>query len=245
MKLLPWQHIMDVIIVDAKYLKVLKKAFLFAGINGQECDRLIKCLDPNIKRFSKHEILIHTGDYIYQIGVVLTGSASAYLEHADGSQTIISSLSSKSVFGEILVSTRQHKSPVTVYATSDIVAAYIDYQQLFSMCASACTAHRIFLQNLLKAIGDKYFRMFDRITILQERSLRDKILAYLHALQDEKDTKTVTIPFTKTMLASYLLANRCALTKELRKLQDEGIISVNGREVELHQRMYSKRPNND
>jgi DNA-binding MarR family transcriptional regulator len=39
------------------------------------------------------------------------------------------------------------------------------------------------------------------------------------------------------MLADYLLANRSALSKELRKMERDGFITVNGRKIEL---LYQK-----
>ena len=214
---------------------VLHKSVLFQDIGGDECGKLISCLSPQIKKYSKNEIIIMTGDYARHIGVILLGTACAYVEHVSGSQTIMANLSPMSVFGEILVSTRTHKSPVTVYATSDVTAAFIDYQKVHSICATACVAHRIFIQNMLKTIGDKYFLLFDRINILQEKTLRGRILAYLYALGGMGKRRRVTIPYTKTMLASYLLANRSALSKELSKMEKDGIIAVNGREIEIKQ----------
>jgi len=211
----------------------LKKSELFTDINVSDYENLINCLAPSIKRFSKNEILLITGDIVRHMGIILSGTARAYLEHIDGSQVLISNLTPTSVFGEILVSTRTHKSPVTVYAMSDVTVAFIDYGQLFSICAKACASHRMFLQNMLRNIGDKYFRLFDRINILREKTLRAKILAYLHILRDGKKTTVVTIPFTKTVLANYLMSNRSALSKELRKMEDEGIIAVNGRNIAL------------
>jgi len=212
---------------------VLQKSVLFQDIGAEGCGKLISCLSPQIKKYTKNEIIIMTGDYARHIGVILLGTACAYVEHVSGSQTIMANLSPMSVFGEILVSTRTYKSPVTVYATSDVTAAFIDYEKVCSMCATACEAHRAFIQNILKAIGDKYFLLFDRINILREKTLRARILAYLFALSDRGEKRTVTIPYTKTMLASYLLANRSALSKELRKMEKDGIIAVNGRKIEI------------
>ena len=212
---------------------ILQKSVLFRDIGDEECSNLINCISPRVKQFAKNEIIILTGDSVTHIGIILIGTACAYIEHISGSQTIMSNLTPMSVFGEILVSTRTHKSPVTVYATSDVTAAFIEYQKVYSMCATACAAHRVFIQNLLKAIGDKYFLLFDRINILREKTLRARILTYLYALSEGGEKKTVTIPYTKTMLASYLLANRSALSKELRKMEHDGIIAVNGRKIEI------------
>jgi len=219
--------------MEAYQRAVLQKSFLFKDIDDIECVNLINCISPQIKQFSKNEILLSTGDSVHHIGIVLAGTACAYLEQIDGSRTLISNLVPMSVFGEILVSTRTNKSPVTVYATSDITAAFFEYNKVYSMCSEACPAHRVFLQNMIKTIGDKYFYLFDRIAILREKKLRARIIAYLYTLSDRGKADVVTIPFSKTMLADYLLANRSALSKELSKMERDGIISVKGRKIEL------------
>jgi len=212
---------------------VLHRTILFQSIDEAGFDKLIGCLSPRIRHYAKNEIIILTGASVDHIGVILSGTASAYTEDAGGNRTIMSSLSPSSVFGEILVSTRAHKSPVTVYCTSDVKAAFIDYQRIYSMCSEACTTHRTFLQNIHTAIGDRYFDLFERFNILREKSLRSRIQAYLFALSGRGSARVVTIPFSKTMLAEYLLANRSAVSRELRRMEDEGIIAVSGRKIHI------------
>jgi len=219
--------------MEINHRAVLQKAVLFQDIGDDEFPNLINCLSPQVKHFSKNEIILLTGDSVHHIGIVLVGTACAYLENVNGNQTLISNLTPMSVFGEVLVSTRTHKSPVTVYAASDVTATFIEYQKVYSMCATACSAHRIFLQNMLKTIGDQYFYLFDRIAILREKTLRSRIMAYLYTLSGRGKATVVTIPFTKTLLADYLLANRSAVSKELCKMERDGIISVKGREIKL------------
>jgi len=204
--------------------RIMQKALLFQNMDNDEYEALISCLSPQVKRFSKNEIILLAGDSVKHVGIILTGTACAYLGHVSGNETLISNLSAMSMFGEILVSTRSHKSPVTIYATTDITAAFIEYEKCYSECAKACTAHRILLHNMLETIGDKYFYLFDRVAILREKTLRAKVMAYLYTLSDGGRTTTVKIPFTKTMLADYLLANRSALSRELRKMESDGLI---------------------
>ena len=213
--------------------KILQKSFLFQDINNDECIGLINCLAPQVKHFSKNEILLMAGDFVHHIGIILCGTAHVHLENVNGSHITMSTLKPMRVFGEALASTRTHKSPVTIHAMTDVTAAFIEYQKVYSMCVIACAAHRTFLQNMLKTLGDKCFDLFDRINIVREKSLRSKIMAYLYALSDSGKINTVKIPFTKTILADYLLVNRSALSKELRKMENDGIISVNGRIITL------------
>ena len=219
--------------MDKLHLKLLQRALIFQEIEDDDFTGLTDCLAPDIKYFSKNEIIHLTGDYLTHIGVILSGTAAAYIEDINGNQTIMSTLTPMSVFGEILVSTRTHQSPVTVYATSDVCAGFIEYEKVYSLCAKACAAHTAFLRNLIKAIGDKYFLLFDRINIVREKSLRSRITAYLYELSRKGSKRVVTLPFSKTKLSEYLLVNRSALSKELRKMENDGLITVKGRVIEL------------
>ena len=226
-------RIIGVNIVNPDYRTTLQKTFLFQGIGDEEYAALIDCLSPQIKHFSRNEIIFLSGDIIQHLGIILSGTAHAYFEHINGDRTIMANLTRGRVFGEVLVSTRTQQSPVTVYTESDVTAAFIEYQKVFSMCTTACAAHQIFFQNILKVMGDKYFHLFDRINIISEKTLRSRIMAYFYALSDRGKNSAVTIPFSKTMLADYLLANRSALSKEFRKMERDGLIVFKGRKIEL------------
>ena len=219
--------------MESNTYEVLQKAALFQDIAPAQCRQLLDCLAPRVRHFAKNEIIHLAGDYVRHIGIVLTGTANAYLEHADGSHTLMATHGPLSMFGEVLVSARTHKSPVTVCAASEVAAVFIEYERIFSSAAAACEGHCTLLQNMLKVIGGKYFRLFDRINILREKTLRGRIMAYLYALGGGAAVR-VTLPFTKTMLAEYLLANRSALSKELRKMEDDGLIKVNARDIEIY-----------
>ena len=219
--------------MEKSHRKKMQKALLFQNMNDEEYASLINCISPRVRHFSKNEALILAGDRVHHIGIILSGTALAHLENIDGSNTIISTLTPMKVFGEALASTGSHRSPVTIHAVSDVTAVFIEYEKVYTMCPKACASHRIFLHNMLKVLGDRCFDLFDRINILREKTLRAKIMAYLYALSGNGENTTVTLPFTKTVLADYLLANRSALSKELSKMERESIIAVKGREIEL------------
>ena len=219
--------------MDANHLKILKKAALFQEMSDKEFSSLINCFSPQVKHFSKGEVVILAGYPVNRIGIIISGNAAAYSEHIDGNQTIMANLVASSVFGDALSSTKARRSPVTVCAITNITVVFIEYEQVLSMCGNACLAHRILLQNLLKSISEKCFLLFDRINILREKTLRQRVQAYLHILSNGGELKEVTLPFTKTMLADYLLSNRSALSKELGKMQKDGIIEVAGRRIRI------------
>ena len=50
---------------------------------------------------------------------------------------------------------------------------------------------------------------------------------------EEKGSYKFSIPFSRSQLADYLCVDRSALSRELSKMQAEGIISFNKNEFEI------------
>ena len=72
--------------------------------------------------------------------------------------------------------------------------------------------------------------MGHKIEILAERGLRDRVIVYLNILARRFQSNVVTVPLSREQLASYLCVNRSALSNELSKMRQDGIISFKGRE---------------
>ena len=68
--------------------------------------------------------------------------------------------------------------------------------------------------------------------IANQKSLRDRILIYLHSLAPDSEGY-LHVPFTQTALAEFLGVNRSALSRELGRMQDENLIEVNDKKMKL------------
>ena len=63
------------------------------------------------------------------------------------------------------------------------------------------------------------------MAILFQKSLRGKIMAYLTMESRQQQNTTITVPFNRAEMASYLCINRTCLSRELSLMQQEGILS--------------------
>ncbi len=72
-----------------------------------------------------------------------------------------------------------------------------------------------------------------RINFLCKSTIREKILTYLDYNQLIFESDSFTIPITLLKLAQYLCVDRRSLMREIRKLNDEKIISSSGRKFKL------------
>ena len=47
-------------------------------------------------------------------------------------------------------------------------------------------------------------------------------------------SESFTLPFTMVDLADYLSIDRSAMTRELKRMKEEGLIEINRRNIRLH-----------
>ena len=63
-----------------------------------------------------------------------------------------------------------------------------------------------------------------KVDVVSKRTIREKLLAYLSIQALQQDSRYFEIPFGRVELAEYLCVDRSALTRELAKMKDEGLI---------------------
>ena len=70
--------------------------------------------------------------------------------------------------------------------------------------------------------------------LLTNKSVRDKLLTYFQILSSEKHSKTFELPLSLTDLSDYLMIERTAMMREIKRLKDEKIIKKNKNKITLN-----------
>lgn len=63
------------------------------------------------------------------------------------------------------------------------------------------------------------------MSYLSKRTTREKLIAYLSDEAKYQNTGTVSLPFNRQELANFLSVERSAMSNELSKMRDEGLIT--------------------
>ena len=79
--------------------------------------------------------------------------------------------------------------------------------------------------NIVSILADNNTKLIEKTEILCKKTLRGKILAYLEQEAANQKAEKIVVPFNRTDMANYLDADRSALTRELAKMRDEGLIA--------------------
>lgn len=205
--------------------EILHKTSLFAGIDDEGLALLLRCLAPAERSFGRGETLLNAGQTSRSVGVILSGRIEAYRTAPDGARAAIAHMGPGGVFGDVLAGSSL-TSPVTVTAAEPCTVLFFPYQRLLAQCGSGCAAHALLLQNLVRTVSDKYFLLSRRVELLVLKSLRAKVCAFLLAEAEGTGADTFTVPYTRAQLAEYLNCDRSALSRELSRMQADGLIET-------------------
>lgn len=206
-----------------EYLSLLSKVTLFQKINSSELQSMLICLNAEIRQYKKGEFIIFAGDKVQHIGVMLEGNAHILKDDYEGERTIIATLARGDYFAEAICCAGVHESPVSVAATNDVKIMMLAFSRILHSCPNSCTFHTQMIENMLYSIARKNISLQNRIDVIGQRTLRMKILHYLQSFALHQG-KTVTIPFNRQEFAEFLCVDRSALSHELSRMKQDGLI---------------------
>lgn len=219
--------------MNNKIINLLKKIPLFQGINDHEITSLLECMNARTQNFSKGNFIFLAGEKPPGIGICISGTASIIKEDLFGNRSILGKIVPPEIFGEVFACALTEELPVSVQAESKCEILMLNYMKLITTCSSNCKYHSILTQNMLKIMADKNLYLNRRNDILSARSTRDKLLKFFEFHAEMSGKLSFDIPYNRQELADFLSLNRSAMTKELLKMEDDGLIAFSKNHFQL------------
>ena len=213
-------------LTNQDYICSIRKCYLFDGIKDEQLADAIKLLNGRI-----NDYIVQLGGTIQYAGLLLKGKIESSFQNENFDQITMHTFTGGYLFGEGLVINHANNSPVQVRAVEDSVVLFIDLEMIYA-AADSSPIRNILARNLIKSLAKKNLILNQKVRILSQKSLRDRIFIYLRTLPKDKD-EYVKIPFTQTALAEYLGVNRSALSRELGRMQNEGLLVIDGKRIKI------------
>ena len=207
-----------------EYFVILQNCPLFAGITSGELKGMLACLGAGVRRFGKEETVFAEGAPAREIGILLSGAVQICRVDYFGNRSILANIAPGQLFGESFACAGVEELPVQVVALEESRVLHIDCSRLLRSCSNACTFHHRLIYNLMHVVAGKNLVFHQKLEILSKRTIREKLLSYLSSQAQTQNTHYFEIPLGRTELAEYLCVDRSALTRELAKMREEGLI---------------------
>lgn len=211
----------------------LANTLLFRGITEDEISFLLTCLGGQERTFQKDEVIFRAGSSISEIGLVESGSVNIVVNFYWGNSNIFGHIGSGQIFGENYAAIPGKDLICDVIACEETRVLFLHMQKLLTPCQRACAFHTRLIKNMLRISAQKNLNLSTRMMHTASYSLRERLLSYLSEQALEAGSSHFTIPYNRQQLADYLAVNRSSMSKELSKMQADGLITYRKNEFTL------------
>lgn len=203
----------------------LQKSMLFRGMTETEISNALQVLEAREKNFQKSETLLIAGMITERMGLVLEGSVTIESNDVWGNRTIISHVGKGQVFAETYALLENEPMLVDVTASEDCRILFLRSGRIQSLKSSLEPWTLKYVTNLLTISMHKNLILSGRSFHTAPKTIRGRVMAYLNSVSLQKHSREFDVPFDRQQLADYLNLERSALSKELGKMQRDGLIS--------------------
>ena len=197
---------------------------LFAGIKTEDRRTMLGCIGYHMGTFKKGDIVAFEGENLKHIGIVLSGSVDMIKEDLWGNKTMLVRMRKDELFGETFACGEDNLSVVTFMVAEDARILFMPFDRVMHSCTLACKFHHRLIENMVHIIARKNRDLMRKVEAVSKRSIREKLLAYLSIQSQAQNNRYFEIPLGRIELAEYLCVDRSALTRELAKMKEDGLI---------------------
>ncbi len=212
---------------------ILAQCPLFDGMQTADLQALLDCLGARKKKFAKNTFIFMSEDRVQSVGVVLSGAVHIIKEDFWGNRAILAHIGPGELFAESFSCVEIERLPVSVIAAEAAEVLLIDYRRIITTCSSACVFHAELIRNMLRILAQRNVQLTRKIEHLTRRTTREKLLSYLSEQALLAGGGVFAIPFNRQELADYLSVDRSALSAELGRMRDKGILRFTRNHFEL------------
>ena len=211
--------------------KTLSKVPIFSGLTESELAFLAQKAVP--RQYQKGETVFSEGQPCSGLYVVESGHIRIFKSSADGREQVLSIDGPGSSVAELPVFDGGNY-PASVTAIDDATLLFVSKQDFQALCL----AHPQVALKVLRVVGARLRRLVGIIEELSFTTVRHRLASYLLRLGQKEGKRSANglefmLPVSNQELASQIGTVRELVSRNLSRLQSEGMLKIDGRTVTI------------
>lgn len=202
-------------------LPAVRSCPLFQGMEETDIKEALRLFSAREAAYAKGQNIKRVLAPLPAFGLVLEGAVQAVMDDFDGRPMLMSHVDAGGTFGEALWYLGR-EAGIYIVAASHCRVLWLRGDFLHGGADGALS--RRLNDRFTAMLAERVLSMNDRIQTLAKSTLREKLIAFLSQYEKRKGGAFL-VPMDRARMAAYLGANRCALSRELSKMRDEGILT--------------------
>lgn len=199
---------------------------LFEGIPSAKIDELFAHLAVREVALKKGEVLFRSGSKITDFAVVISGQLTISFYEADGHRKILELLEPMDTVAISLAVAEIQSVSISVEARQDSDVILFNADKVFKPGGKPSEEHMRLLRNITRELARKTVFMGRKMRTISIRGTSGRLMKYLIEESVRRGCKEFEIPYDRQALADYLCVDRSALSAEISKLINKGVIEA-------------------
>lgn len=219
-----------------EFVSILRHTELFEGLSDEDISAVMICLHAGKRVYKRGEYVHRSGERIHRISLLASGTLLIQKDDYWGNRSIIHQLTAGEMFGEAYAMQDSEPMLNDVVALVESTVLSFDAGRLLTGCSGLSGPHALVIQNLMRSLSAKNRLLTQKIDYMARRTTREKLTAYLSAQSKKQGTASFEIPFNRQQLADFLGIDRSAMSRELCRMRDDGMLRFHRSRFTLIQR---------
>jgi len=213
----------------SKINTILANLPLFKEMSAEEIERIaLGCREIHV---SRGEILFQRGDPPHGFYVVVHGQIKLAFSSPQGIEKVVNLVGAGKTFGEAVMFMN---TPYPVYSQALVDSLLLHISR--AVVVDGIDRHPGFARKMLAGLSTRLHSLIADVEAYSLRSCTQRVIGYLlqHEAVGSNKAVTVALPASKTVIASRLNISPETFSRVLHDLTAAGLISVKGKDVEIH-----------
>jgi len=209
----------------------LQQLCMPAAMDAAEVERLDRVVRSK-RPLSRGELLYRQGEPMRSLYVSRDGAFKTTATDADGNAQVLGIHLSGEIIGLDGFGSGYHQTDAEALQAASVCE--LPLERLESLLAQLPSLQR----QVLRVVGRGRDQDQSHLEILGRRHADERMLLFLHSLRERyrllsRDPDRITLPMSREDMASYLGVVLETVSRSLGRLQDEGLIHVRGRQLQI------------
>ena len=209
-------------------IQLLPRFHLFSALDSEQLTYV--ATETQHQAVPRGGIVFNRGDTAHSLFMLISGQVKLAVNSPQGTEKVIGIIGPGESFGEAIIFLDQASFPIYAQATTDSQLLLIPKQVIFNLLERDMTVSR----KMLAGLSVRNRQLVQDIESVALLTSTQRLIGYLLQISAGSNvTGRVTLPASKTMIASLLNLTPETLSRTMLKLQQQGMIEVNGKEITI------------
>lgn len=205
------------------YVAVLERSSLLRGLSTDQWTSALAALHPYLRSYAKKAPVFQDGSQLSDPGILLSGHLQLFHLDANGNKNLMDTLNPGDCLG-LLNAVGGYALRYAAVATQPSQVLYFRIQPLLEDAVLSGPVQLRLLQNLTLTMAQTAQQLTRKLEDSIRHTIRQRLQDYLSAQYHQTGSRTFVIPLNRQDLADFLFVDRSAMSNELCKMREEGLL---------------------